>query len=443
MSDQQSNIENFTENSSSNNSNGDYENEIERTLLPDEIPPEWNIVTLGDLKEIKNNRIDPTDMTDENYVSLKHMGKGEPRILQCETAEDVSSAKYEFERGDILFGKLRPVFRKVAIPKFDGICSTDINVIRATKKVDKKFLFYTLFRQDLIDFSDKTSTGTRMPRADWGKLDELLIALPPKREQERIGDLLYSIDEKIETNSRINELLDELAQSLYKSWFVNFDRYKEFKHSGLGKIPVDFRVIEFGEICETTGGGPREKTDQYIGDTYNWLRPSDIKSSQVPVFYDTEKKLNEDGIENSQATLMPQNSILLTITGKNLGDVAINKEPMATNQNFMCIESDDNIPNHFMFNLIRSERKNIESLSSGTAYNMLTQSSFEGLEISLPPRSDMVVYEDIVKPFYNEITHNLRENDTLDELRDTLLPELMSGETRLDPDSNNEPTTND
>jgi type I restriction enzyme S subunit len=133
---------------------------------------------------------------------------------------------------------------------------------------------------------------------------------------------------------------------------------------------------------------------------------------------------------------MPPNSILLTITGKNLGDVAINKEPMATNQNFMCIETDEGIPSHFMFNLIRAKRSHIESLGSGTAYNMLTQSSFEGLEVAIPPSPDMLKYEDTVSSFYERIHHNLRENDTLADIRETLMPKLLSGDVRLSPGTN-------
>jgi hypothetical protein len=105
-------------------------------------------------------------------------------------AKDVSSQKYAFEKNDILFGKLRPYFRKVALAKFDGICSTDINVIKPTEIVGRDFLFYTLFRQDFIDVADKTSTGTRMPRADWSKLTDMKVALPPLEEQKKISSIM-------------------------------------------------------------------------------------------------------------------------------------------------------------------------------------------------------------------------------------------------------------
>ena len=250
------------------------------------------------------------------------------------------------------------------------------------------------------------------------------------------------MDTKIETNNRINKLLEEMAQTLYRSWFVDFDPYDEFKDSELGEIPVGFEVTSFSELCETTGGGPRENTDQYMGNEYNWLRPSDMQSSNVSVFYDTEKKLNQKGVDESAATLMPPDSILLSATGT-IGEVAINKEPMATNQNFMCIEPNEDVPSHYLLNLIRTKRELMENLGSGTTYPMLTQTSFESIDVPVAPPSDRLDYEKIVEPLYDEITHNLRENDNLAELRDTLLPKLMSGEIRLDPDSNNEPTTND
>ncbi len=114
------------------------------------------------------------------------------------------SQKFKFVSDDILFGKLRPYFRKVYRPKFDGICSTDIWVLRAKKGFDQGFLFYVFTNQEFIDVSNSGSSGTRMLRADWDHLSETEWRIPPLPIQRPSADILSALDEKIELNSQTN-----------------------------------------------------------------------------------------------------------------------------------------------------------------------------------------------------------------------------------------------
>ncbi len=113
------------------------------------------------------------------YIGLEHIEESKLRLNGIGSSDDVSSNKYRFGSGDVLFGKLRPYFRKVVQPDFDGICSTDIWVINATDKSDNDFLFYFFSNQDLIDLSYSSSSGTRMPRADWKFLSQTVWNIPP------------------------------------------------------------------------------------------------------------------------------------------------------------------------------------------------------------------------------------------------------------------------
>jgi type I restriction enzyme S subunit len=139
------------------------------------------------------------------------------------SSDEVVSAKSRFRKGDILFGKLRPYFRKVIIAPFDGVCSTDIWVIRAKPGVDQKFLFYWMASSEFVEAATRASEGTKMPRAKWEFVERIEKLLPEEDEQRAIAEVLGSLDDKIALNRRMNQTLEALAQAIFKSWFIDFD----------------------------------------------------------------------------------------------------------------------------------------------------------------------------------------------------------------------------
>ena len=183
----------------------------------------WPTVTLGDCAALVRETISPSDGEDVPYIGLEHIGENTLSLLRHGTASDVTSMKACFHSGDILFGKLRPYFRKVVRAPFDGICSTDIWVVRAKEKVDQGFLYYCMASQPFVDFATLGSEGTRMPRAKWEYVSRYEILLPPIPEQRAIAHVLGTLDEKIERNRRMNETLETMARALFKSWFIDFD----------------------------------------------------------------------------------------------------------------------------------------------------------------------------------------------------------------------------
>ena len=183
----------------------------------------WPTVTLGDCAVLVRETISPSDGEDIPYIGLEHIGENTLSLLGHGTASDVISMKACFQSGDILFGKLRPYFRKVVRAPFNGICSTDIWVVRAKEKVDQGFLYYCMASQPFVDFATLGSEGTRMPRAKWEYVLRYEILLPPLPEQRAIAHILGTLDDKIEQNRRMNETLEAMAQALFKSWFIDFD----------------------------------------------------------------------------------------------------------------------------------------------------------------------------------------------------------------------------
>ncbi len=183
----------------------------------------WPNTTIGDCALLVRETISPSDGEDVPYIGLEHIGENTLSLLGHGTASDVTSVKACFQSGDILFGKLRPYFRKVVRAPFDGICSTDIWVVRAKERADQGFLYYCMASQPFVDFATLGSEGTRMPRAKWEYVSRYEISLPPLPEQRAIAHVLGTLDDKIEANRRMNQTLEAMAQALFKSWFIDFD----------------------------------------------------------------------------------------------------------------------------------------------------------------------------------------------------------------------------
>ena len=184
---------------------------------------EWQTRTFGDCAVLVRESVSLPEVEDVPYVGLEHIGKDTLTLLAHGEASSVTSTKTRFKHGDILFGKLRPYFRKVVRSPFDGICSTDIWVVRATEGVDQGFLYYCMASWPFVDFATAGAQGTRMPRAKWEHVSRYETYLPPLPEQRAIAHVLDTLDDKIELNRRMNETLEEMARALFKSWFVDFE----------------------------------------------------------------------------------------------------------------------------------------------------------------------------------------------------------------------------
>jgi len=182
-------------------------------------------LTFADCAELVSRQIHPKDVAqDTPYIGLENIVENGLFLNGMGLASDVDSQKSVFKKGDILFGKLRPYFRKVVIAPRDGICSTDIWVVRPKENTDRNFLFYWMASPQFVDDATRASEGTKMPRAKWEVVAKFK---KPKCENEKeLGFILSSLDDKIAINRQINQILESMAQTIFKSWFVDFDPVK-------------------------------------------------------------------------------------------------------------------------------------------------------------------------------------------------------------------------
>lgn len=394
----------------------------------------WKTHKLSQIATLRKQNIAPKDFCDQHYIGLEHIGQGNFLLESIGKATDATSNKAVFQSGDILYGKIRPYFKKAYRPKFEGICSTDILVIKTKDEnlITQEYLFQIIKTQEFTDKATETSSGTKMPRADWSSLGNYKINVPPLPEQRSIASILSAIDDKIELNLQMNKTLEEMAMTLYKHWFVDFGPFKdgEFVDSELGMIPKGWEVKPIGDIIETLGGGtPKTEVAEYWENgTIDWYSPTDLTKANALYSLGSAKKITELGLKKSSARLFPKGSLLMS-SRATIGAITINRAEACTNQGFITMIPNDILSLYQLHGWTVQNMDLIISKANGSTFKEISKNNFRSLLIVVG--NGIQKYLKNSESIYNQIENNILENQTLAILRDSLLPKLISGEVRV------------
>lgn len=186
-------------------------------------PSGWVKTTLSEVTSVSRAKAEPDNFSDVPHIGLEHIEGGSNRILSIGTVEDVKSTKSVFQRGDVLYGKLRPYLKKVCRPDFDGVCSTDILVFPESPSLDNGYLLYFLSQQSTADYATQNSNGINLPRISSSVLGEIEFPLPPLAEQRRIVAQIEALQERSrrarEALAEVGPLLEQFRQSVLAAAF--------------------------------------------------------------------------------------------------------------------------------------------------------------------------------------------------------------------------------
>ena len=394
--------------------------------------------------------VSPSDIEEVPYIGLEHIGENTLSLVGHGTSQDVVSAKSSFRRGDVLFGKLRPYFRKTIRAPFDGICSTDIWVVRPEAHIDPGFLFYTMAKQQFVDFASQTSEGTRMPRAKWDYVAQIQLRLPPLPEQRRIAHILGTLDDKIELNRRMNQTLDEMARAIFKDWFVDFgpvrakmedrDAYlpnhiwklfpDSLADSELGQIPDGWEVFLLDDVADyqRSSVSPYKQPDTLF------------EHYSIPAFDKGEQPAADMGSAiKSIKAFVPAGSVLLSKLNPDIPRVWIPNPPSDMKQiastEFLTFVPRSGIGQGVLYCLFKSVRfrQMLEGMVTGTSRShqrVPYQALLKSAALSGIPEM-FEVFDHTVASLIARMLANRSEVQSLAAMRDTLLPKLVSGEVRI------------
>lgn len=325
-------------------------------------------------------------------------------------------------------------------------------LIRHESPIRNDFLYYLLCSRPYRDEVLASATGTTVKHTAPERIKAFTFELPSLQEQAAIGHILCALDDKIDLNRRMNETLEAMARTIFKSWFVDFDPVHakaegrqpsgmdaataalfpdSFEDSPLGKIPKGWRACAVGDVIEVGGGStPSTKESGYWDGQIHWATPKDLSALRSPVLLDTERRITHAGVAQIGSRVYPEGTVLLSSRAP-IGYLAISEVATAVNQGMIAMVCADNPSNHFMVHWTRENMEAIEGRASGTTFQEISKSNFRLLPLTLPTPEIMKAFTEGVESLHRRIVSNVRESNALAATRDTLLPKLISGEIRV------------
>lgn len=387
---------------------------VNKTAPTSDVPTPYKMLRTSDIREGKINLENLNCVTKEVYEKWTRRGK--------------------LQKGDVIFTREAPLGEVGLVREEKNyFLGQRLVLFRANDKIcDGRFLMYSLLWHDNKQAIISKGVGSTVAHLRVPECENIEIKAPDLDIQHRIADILSAYDDLIENNQRQIKLLEEAAQRLYKEWFVDL-RFPGHENTKIvDGVPEGWRVASIADICDTVGGGtPSTKIQSYYekGDIL-WVTPTDITRNFSLALLDTEKKITPEGLKNSSANMLPAETILMT-SRASVGFFGMCKYEVCTNQGFIsCIPKRENLQMYLLFNL-KSRVEEIRQKAGGSTYLEISKTVFRELKIILPKDEVLAEYQKNVHDIFDEIYCRTEMIKSLVDMRNRLLPKLMSGEVEV------------
>lgn len=402
-------------------------------------------------------------------------------LTQLVQSTDKERASCSVRRGDVFLTRTSETMHELGMSSvalkdytdatFNGFCKRLRP--KETSELEPEYVGYYLrspvFRQSMLAFSTMSTRASLNNEM----ISRLEISYPDRKIQKQIANILLSLDEKIAISRAINQTLEQMSQTLFKSWFVDFDpvidnaldagnpipealqsraelRQKvrnsadfkplsadirvlfpdEFEETELGWVPKGWESETFDSFCDfiQSGGTPSRKETSFWNDgTIKWLSSGEVKGKIV---LDTKEKITQTGLLHSSAKLWKRYTTVVAMYGATAGEVCIIGDKMTANQ-ACCGLYSEKYP-FYVYNFASNKTDELASKATGSAQQNLNKLIISSTKFIRPSNAIITIFEDNVAPLFMKWFSNSSENNTLTILRDTLLPKLISGELSLE-----------
>ena len=379
---------------------------------------EWKTYKLSDFMEF-NPRETLAKGTIAKKIAMENLQPFCRDVCQYEYAPYNGGVK--FKNGDTIMARITPCLEngktsKVNILEDNEIAfgSTEYIVFRKRDNIsDENFIYYLVTSPKIREIAIKSmvgSSGRQRVQAD--VLADLELELPPLEIQEKIARVLSSLDDKIELNNKINQNLEQQAQAIFKSWFVDFEPFG-------GKMPDDWKVGNLYEIANVTMGQSPD------GKSYN-------ENGYGEVFYQGRAEFGSRYPTRRLYTTEPKRmanagDILMSVRAP-VGDINVALEKCCIGRGLASISSRDNFNSFILYTLMNLKRSFDIYNAEGTVFGAINKDSLNSIEVIIPTKEEIYKFEEIASNLDKKIRQNTIEVQKLQKIRDTLLPKLMSGE---------------
>ncbi|MDP0305175.1 restriction endonuclease subunit S [Glaesserella parasuis] len=413
----------------------------------------------SDIAEYITTKIDITSIEQDKYISTDNMlaNFGGVSIADSLPATERCNS---FKKRDILFSNIRTYFKKVWFAGFDGGCSADVLVIRSKNEeiVLNEFLYLLICSEEFINFTIASSNGAKMPRGDKNTIKKYVFNIPNIEYQKQCIAQYFNLNKKIQLNTQINQTLEQIAQTIFKSWFIDFDpvhakanalasgqTLEQATQAAMavisGKNTQELHRLQTAnpeqyqqlwEIADTFPSGVDEEgvpwgwEERYLKDVCNIvygknLPTSELKEQGYPVF-------GGNGVIGFyDKYLYDKPHTLVSCRGAASGKVIYSlPNSFVTNNSLVIEHSKSYLSSFYVYEALSIQ--NLTKLTSGSAQPQMTIANMNPVQIIVPTEKAHSLYFNFVKGIYDKKLYGLYENEVLSKIRNELLPKLLSGE---------------
>lgn len=398
------------------------------------LPELWSYHRLGECCRKISDNYEPQNDGKKIYLGLEHLNSGFPSLAGKGNETDVRSTKNSFKENDVLFGKLRPYLRKAVLANFDGICSTDIFVIRAADKILPSYLIYLIHSDHFIKHAIATTSGVQHPRTSWSAIERFMIPVPSRSEQKKIAHILSTIQRAIEQQERLIQVTTELKKTLMHKLFTEGTRGEPQKETEIGVVPENWTLKKIGDIARfQTGGTPsRDNPKYWQNGTIPWVKTTEINYKEIDA---SEEFITEEGLNNSAAKILNKGTLLVAMYGQGItrGRVAILGLNAATNQACAAIKphDQDQILTWYLFYYLQYHYQDLRDLGHGANQRNLNMELIKSFPLCFPEKGEQNEIVNVFKSIDKKIGFSVKKKYILKDLFRTLLHQLMTAQIRV------------
>lgn len=388
-------------------------------------------------KVVKGGRVEPPNEFIDPAEYESWMRRGMPMI------------------GDVLLTTEAPL-GEVAQLKDDRIALAQRIILLRGKPelLDNTYLKFLLLSEPIQAELRGRASGTTVVGIKQSELRKVVLPLPPIDEQHAIASILGALDDKIEQNRRTAQALEKLARAIFRAWFVDFEPVKakaagaasfpsmpqsvfdalpaHFVDSEIGPVPEGWDVNPFSTVCTLVSGGtPKRSESSNWGGGVPWYSVRDAPGDGNVWVTTTTEDISEAGLANSAARLLPKGGTIISARGT-VGKIAMAGVPMAFNQSCYGLLPADGQAFGYLYQLVQSAVDQLQQRTHGSVFDTITRTTFDALAIVSPKRGVVASFTLVTNPLFEVMLSLKQESTKLAEMRDYLLPRLLSGAVRVE-----------
>lgn len=432
----------------------------------DTAPHTWKRITLGEIVARAGGSIQTGPFGSQLHASdyvpvgipcIMPVNIGDNRLVRdgiaCIRPSDAERlARHIVRKGDIIYSRRGDVERRALVREAeDGwFCGTGCLKLRLGEGViEPEFASYYLGHPEVRGWIVRHAVGATMPNLNTSIMESVPFLLPPPDDQRAIAAVLGSLDDKIEVNRRTARVLEGIARTIFRSWFVDFDPVRRaaagdptglppdlaalfptrLVGSPLGEIPEGWEVGTLGEVIEAVGGGTPSTGEPayWEGGTHAFCTPKDMSALTAPVLLGTERRVTDAGLAKINSGLLPPGTVVMSSRAP-IGYLAITEIPVAVNQGIIAMRCTRGWPASFVLRWCEAHMDQIEANANGSTFQEISKTNFRPIAAVLPDPAVVAAFDRVAAPIHRRVVACERQSATLAALRDTLLPKLISGE---------------